>query len=84
MPTPPIRIKLFSVLKERVGEPELLVEARDGLTVREALDALADRHPAIRDHRRFIRAAVNRVYAPESATLSPGDEIALITPVSGG
>ncbi|MGH2930532.1 MAG: molybdenum cofactor biosynthesis protein, partial [Solirubrobacteraceae bacterium] len=58
---------------------ELSLQLRDGARVRDALAAL---RATIGDVPFVI--AVNREYAPEDLMLSPGDELALIPPVSGG
>ena len=78
------RVALFSVLKERLGRPVLEYRAKSPLSGRELLDGLAARHPAIADFRANVRLAVNWTYARESESVSASDEIALITPVSGG
>ena len=80
----PVRIRLFSVLKERIGQDELRLDPGEAPTVERALDALAARYPDIKEYRPWIRPAVNRVYAPQDVALNPGDELSLITPVSGG
>ena len=49
-----------------------------------ALTVLGEQYPVIAEYRRWIRPAVNLAYADESTLLKPGDELALITPVSGG
>ena len=67
------------MLRERAGAGELTLELPDGARVRDALEALggvADGLPLV--------MAVNREYAPADQPLDPGDELALIPPVSGG
>ena len=74
-----VSVRLFAMLRERAGARELTLELSDGASVREALDrlaGLADGLPLV--------MAVNREYAPEDQVLAPGDELALIPPVSGG
>lgn len=76
-----VRIRLFAQLRERAGASELSLELPDGARVRDALAApgvagLAEGLPLV--------LAVNRAYASEDAALAPGDELALIPPVSGG
>ncbi|NNE71816.1 MAG: MoaD/ThiS family protein [Rhodothermales bacterium] len=80
----PVRVRLFSVLKERTGQSEILLDAGDVDSVGAALSALGRTYPVIADYRRWIRPAVNRAYADEDTLLKSGDELALITPVSGG
>lgn len=79
-----VRVRLFSVLREKVGHTSLSLRVdgpTDGSTL---LDRLAEEHPAIAPYRSVLRLAVGEEYVPESATVRPGDEVALITPVSGG
>lgn len=74
-----VRVRLFAALRERAGADELELELPDGALVRDALERfqiLADGIPVV--------AAVNRHYAEDDAPLQPGDELALIPPVSGG
>jgi molybdenum cofactor biosynthesis protein MoaC/molybdopterin converting factor subunit 1 len=80
-----IQVRLFAMLRERAGRDSLELEVPDGATVGDAmallarepgLDAVLDRLP--------VRAARNREYVDEGERLEPGDELALIPPVSGG
>jgi molybdopterin synthase catalytic subunit len=76
-----VRVRLFAMLRERAGTSELQLELPDGARVRDALAeprvvALAEGLPLV--------MAVNREYADEEQALSPGDELALVPPVSGG
>ena len=74
-----VTVRLFAMLRERAGTGELQLELPDGARVRDALAGvreLADGLPLV--------MAVNREYADADAPLRPGDELALIPPVSGG
>lgn len=74
-----VTVRLFATLRERAGTSELTLELPDGARVRDALGALehlAEGLPLV--------MAVNREYADEDQVLDPGDELALIPPVSGG
>ena len=79
-----LEVLLFSVLRERLGRPTLTVRVDGPITGAMLLDGLAQSYPAIGAYRGFVRLAVNQAYVDESATIQPGDEVALITPVSGG
>ena len=72
-------MKLFAMLRERAGASELTLELPDGARV---ADALAQLEPIAAGLPLVM--AVNREYADEEAALDPGDELALIPPVSGG
>ena len=67
------------MLRERAGAGEMRLELPDGARVRDALDSLGDLADGLP-----LVMAVNREYAPEDQVLDPGDELALIPPVSGG
>jgi molybdopterin synthase catalytic subunit/molybdopterin converting factor small subunit len=75
-----VQVRLFAALRERAGgSGELEVELPDGARVSDALERLGyltDGVPVV--------MAVNREYADEAHALHPGDELALIPPVSGG
>lgn len=74
-----VRIRLFAMLRERAGTRELEIELPDGARVRDALAALEELAGGLP-----LVMAVNREYADADAPLAPGDELALIPPVSGG
>jgi molybdopterin converting factor subunit 1 len=74
-----VTVQLFAILRERAGARELTLELPEGARVADALaelGELADGLPLV--------MAVNREYAREDSVLDPGDELALIPPVSGG
>jgi molybdopterin converting factor subunit 1 len=74
-----VTVRLFAMLRERAGRAELALELPDGARVGDALAelrGLAEGVPLV--------MAVNREYADEERVLDPGDELALIPPVSGG
>jgi molybdopterin converting factor subunit 1 len=79
-----LRVYLFSVLRERLGHEMLEIVLPAPATGKHLLDYLMVRFPEITAYRSVIRLAVNHTYVPESTFLAEGDEIALITPVSGG
>jgi len=74
-----VKVRLFAMLRERAGAGEVSLELADGASVRDALDRLGDLADGLP-----LVMAVNREYAPEDQVLAPGDELALIPPVSGG
>jgi molybdopterin synthase catalytic subunit/molybdopterin converting factor small subunit len=67
------------MLRERAGARQLTIELPEGARVRDALAELGDLAAGLP-----LVMAVNREYAPEDHVLDPGDELALIPPVSGG
>jgi molybdopterin converting factor subunit 1 len=74
-----VTVRLFAMLRERAGAREVRLDLPDGARVRDAIAALGGVTEGVP-----VVMAVNREYAPEDAVLDPGDELALIPPVSGG
>jgi molybdopterin converting factor subunit 1 len=81
---PTVKVLLFARLSELAGTRETEIEVGEGLTVADAYDMLSRRYPKIAPLRASVMYAVNSDYAQPSQPLSPGDELALIPPVSGG
>ena len=78
-----MRVLLFAGLAEALGRPALeLPDEGAPLTVGALEEKLRAEHAALAG--RPFRVAVNHRYGTAGDTLSPGDEIALIPPVSGG
>ena len=88
--------KLFADLAEAAGTKEADVAVESGATVEDALGALLDVHPGLRervldddgdlrDHVNLLRNGTN-VFNEDGLTtqLEGGDELALFPPVSGG
>jgi molybdopterin synthase catalytic subunit len=74
-----VSVRLFAMLRQRAGRDRLEIELPEGARVEDALravDHLAGGLPLV--------MAVNREYASADQPLAPGDELALIPPVSGG
>ena len=79
-----VQVRLFAMLRERAGADSLELELADRATVADALDALR-REPSLHGLEAMpLRVAVNREYASGEHPVSPGDELAVIPPVSGG
>jgi len=74
-----VTVRLFAGLRERAGAGELELELPEGARVGDALermDAIIGGVPVV--------MAVNEEYAEREQSLTAGDELALIPPVSGG
>ena len=74
-----VTVRLFAMLRERAGSGEMVLDLPEGARVSDALDRLGDIAEGLP-----LVMAVNREYAPAEQVLDPGDELALIPPVSGG
>jgi molybdopterin converting factor subunit 1 len=77
-----MKILLFGIAKDIAGAPVIQVDAPIN-RVSALKDHLYNRYPRLRELRSCM-IAVNKVYAADEDTLQPGDEVAVIPPVSGG
>ena len=75
-----VRVLVFGVLKDWLGAPEATVELPEGATVRELLARFSATEPLPRG----IAVSVNAEFVAATHTLSEGDEVGLLPPVSGG
>lgn len=74
----------FSVLAEHRGKRSERITLSGGITAGGLVDRLAAETPIVAKYRPCLRVAVNQTYVDEDTILGDDDEIALITPVSGG
>ena len=79
-----VKILLFARLKDIAGGGEFERSFASGSTVDSVWAALADEFPDLAVHRGAVSAAVNAEFAPFSAPVHDGDEVAFLPPVSGG
>lgn len=79
-----VRVRLFAILVDLAGSGEVEVEMAKGATGRDLLEALTQMYPKFQSLARSLKLALNHEYVPWESEIRPGDEIALIPPVSGG
>jgi len=79
-----IKVLLFGAAADRAGTRETELPVDEGMTLAEIWPLLARRHPDLAPLRGTLAFAVNGEYAREDAGISPGDEVAVLPPVSGG
>ena len=79
-----IRVLLFGAAADRAGTREIELPLEDCATLAEVWPLLAERHPDLAPMRDTLAFAVNGEYARAGDGVSPGDEIAVLPPVSGG
>jgi molybdopterin synthase catalytic subunit len=78
-----LRVLCFGRLRELLA-PELSVELTAPATVADLWRSLREQYPALAPYDRAVAIAVNQSFASSSTLLAPGDEVALLPPVSGG
>lgn len=79
-----VTIHLFAVFRELLG-PAVEVELPPGATVADLRHELATRFPPpLPAILKRSAVAVNHDFAADATAVNPGDEVAVIPPVSGG
>jgi len=79
-----VTVRLFARLRDIAGSSELDRELPDGATASVLWDSLATEFTELAGYRAAVSTAVNEEYAKMDHTLSDGDEVAFLPPVSGG
>ncbi|MBA3424815.1 MAG: molybdopterin converting factor subunit 1 [Rubrobacteraceae bacterium] len=78
-----IRVLFFGAAADRAGVREAEVSA-DVATLDELWPLVEQQHPDLSPMRGTLAFAVNGEYARGGDRVSPGDEVAVLPPVSGG
>jgi MoaE-MoaD fusion protein len=79
-----ITVRLFARLAELAGVRQTTVDLGEGLTAADAYALLSRQYPTLGGFADSVMFARNQEYVPAETPLTPGDELALIPPVSGG
>ena len=79
-----VTLRFFSVLREAFGAGIVEVELEPGTTGSELIELLAANSDEFDALKSVVKLAVNDEYVDPEAVLADGDDIAIITPVSGG
>lgn len=79
-----VRIRLGSVLARGAATPILAVELPDGATVGDLIEHVGQTLPELAAALPSALPVVRGAHADRHDLLAPGDEVALLTPISGG
>lgn len=79
-----IRVLFFGILKDLAGRPSESLNLAEGASAGSVLDHYEHQFPANKGLFSSIAISVNQQYARREDLLRPGDEVALLPPVSGG
>jgi len=79
-----IKVLFFGAAADRAGTREMELPVEGSMTLGEIWPLLTERHPDLAPMRDTLAFAVNGEYARGEDTVSPGDEVAVLPPVSGG
>lgn len=75
---------LFAGIADAAGCRSIEIPLKPGMTVEDLAADLAGRYPRLKALLPMARWAVNQEFAGPGRVLAPGDEVAVIPPVSGG
>ncbi len=79
-----VTISLFAGLHDLVGKRNVTMELAEGATVDQLRTELGELYPVVLPYLATLVCAVDDEYVTVDHTLSDGDDVALIPPVSGG
>lgn len=79
-----IKVKLFAILRERVGESEITITVPTGITVNYLNSEILKKYPQLKSFNNKFVTSVNWKVTTGNTIISSKDEIALLPPVSGG
>jgi molybdopterin converting factor subunit 1 len=79
-----IEVLLFGAAADRAGTRKVQLAVEEPTTLAEVWPLLADMHPGLSSMRDTLAFAINGEYAKVDEPVSPGDEVAVLPPVSGG
>jgi len=79
-----VGVRAFAALREALGFAETTVSVASGTDIAGLMTRLNELYPRADLAAQRYGVALNRSYAPLTAVLADGDEVALIPPVSGG
>lgn len=80
----PVTVLAFGSAAEALGGARVAVTVGGAGRLADLIEALERNCPRLAAARGRLRFAVNQRYADAGAALRPGDEVAIIPPVSGG
>ena len=79
-----IKISLFAILREVVGEREITITVPSGVTVSYLNNEILKKYPQLNSFSNKFVTSVNCKVTTGDTIITSSDEIALLPPVSGG
>jgi molybdopterin converting factor subunit 1 len=79
-----IEVLLFGAAADQAGTRKVQLAVEGPTTLAEVWPLLADKHPDLSSMRDTLAFAINGEYAKMDEPVGPGDEVAILPPVSGG
>ncbi|HKI97337.1 MAG TPA: MoaD/ThiS family protein [bacterium] len=78
-----VTVKLFAMLREHLGD-EIELELAEPATAGSLLERFGEAYPQFHSALASLKVAVDQTYARNDEPIAPGQEVAIIPPVSGG
>ncbi len=79
-----IKVRLFAILREVVGEREITITVPSGVTVSYLNNEILKKYPQLNSFSNKFVTSVNYKVTSGDTIITSSDEIALLPPVSGG
>ncbi len=79
-----IKVRLYAVLRELVGEREITITVPGGVTVSYLNNEILKKYPQLKSFSNKFVTSVNCRVTTGDTIITSSDEIALLPPVSGG
>lgn len=79
-----IKVKLFAILRERVGESEITITVPTSITVNHLNSKILKKYPQLKSFGNKFVTSVNCKVTTGDTVITSKDEVALLPPVSGG
>ena len=79
-----IKIRLFAILRDMVGEREITITVPSGITVSYLNNEILKKYPQLKSFSNKFVTSVNCKVTTGDTIITSSDEIALLPPVSGG
>lgn len=79
-----IKVRLFAILREIVGEREITITVPTGITVNHLNKEILKKYPQLKSLNNKFVTSVNCKVTAGDTIITSKDEIALLPPVSGG
>jgi molybdopterin converting factor subunit 1 len=79
-----IKVRLFAILREMVGETEITLTLPTGITVSYLNNEILKKYPQLKSFSNKFVTSVNCKVTSGDTIITSKDEIALLPPVSGG
>jgi MoaD family protein, archaeal len=79
-----VRVQFYAQLRDLLGMRQVDVDVADGATVRDLLEQIYAKQPALRQHDKSILIGAGVEFVDRNYRLSPGEEISIMPPVQGG